>query len=364
MEYKIEIIESIGKIVVFIMIVLSFFLFTAKSKNQLPNRLFGIYLLVIAFDLIGLFTNKTLEYPFIQNLKTASSLLQLPLFYLYVLSVCYNNFRIRPKHLVHGLPFLAFFIVFSLSGVSEKIIFFYQVIGEFQFFSYIIAVFAILRKYRAVYLENYSNASYAIYRWLFQINVLSCLAHTLVLLRWIFSSSSLQSYVLNLNILISLSVLCIITFFVLKALYQPQLFTGINKNIYPLDTPPKKKVNKKGTTTNEAQNQSLETLNTFMITNKPYLDFDLTLQKLAELTDIPEKELSELINRYLGKHFFDFINEYRINDAKILLADATKNDLTVQEILYTVGFNSKSSFYTAFKKVTNLTPSEFRKSIL
>jgi len=95
---------------------------------------------------------------------------------------------------------------------------------------------------------------------------------------------------------------------------------------------------------------------------KPYLDFGLTLQKLSIQTDIPEKELSILINHQLNKHFFDFINEYRINDAKTLLQDPAKKGLTVLEILYEVGFNSKSSFYTAFKKATNQTPTAYRKS--
>jgi AraC-like DNA-binding protein len=98
----------------------------------------------------------------------------------------------------------------------------------------------------------------------------------------------------------------------------------------------------------------------YMENKKPYLDFDLTLQKLAAQLDLPEKELSLLINQKIGKHFFDFINEYRIEDAKMLLKNQPQ--LTVLEILYEVGFNSKSSFYTAFKKETNITPSDYRKS--
>ena len=100
-----------------------------------------------------------------------------------------------------------------------------------------------------------------------------------------------------------------------------------------------------------------------MVEEKPYLDFELTLQKLANQINMPEKELSLLINHHLNKHFFDFINEYRINDAKTLLKDPAKKEVTVLEILYEVGFNSKSSFYTAFKKSTNQTPTAYRKSI-
>lgn len=64
----------------------------------------------------------------------------------------------------------------------------------------------------------------------------------------------------------------------------------------------------------------------------------------------------------MDKHFFDFINEYRIEKAKKILKDPTQKELTILEILYQVGFNSKSSFSTSFKKYTGKTPTEFRKS--
>lgn len=352
MENKVEFIETIGKIVVFIMILLSVFLFTVKTKNKLSNRLFGIYLLVIAFDLIGLFTNKTIDYPNIHILKVSSSLLQLPIFYLYVLSTCYTNFKIQKTHIIHSFLFLLFVFVFKITAFSSQSLFFYEIIGEPQFIIYIIAVFIVLKKYKTVYLENYSNANYAIYKWLFQITVFSCVAHTFVSIRWYLSNSTFQEYVLNINILISLSVLSITIFFVLKALYQPELFTGINLNLKPIKSAIEKNVPK---------NEYLKKLTLFMEKEKPYLDFELTLQKLAFQTNIPERELSILINHHLGKHFFDFINEYRINYAKVILENPDKKDITVLEVLYQVGFNSKSSFYTAFKKNTNQTPTQFRK---
>lgn len=362
LESKIELIESIGKIIVFMMILLSVFLFTVKTKNKAPNTIFGIYLLVITFDLIGLFTNKTLQYPAIQNLKVASSLLQLPLFYLYVLSACYSNFKITKKHAIHFFLFIVFLVIFYITDASNQSLLLYEIVSEIQFISYIIAIFIVLKKYKTIYLENYSNANYAIYKWLFQITLFSCIAHSFVLVRWFLSNSIYQEYVLNINLLISFSVLSITIFFVLKALYYPQLFTGININLEPLSTTSKKKTKALSAKESEVKSQYLETLITFMNDKKPYLDFELTLQKLSVKTKIPEKELSLLINHHLGKHFFDFINEYRINDAKKLLQATSKKDLTVLEILYEVGFNSKSSFYSAFKKATNQTPTQYRKS--
>ncbi len=362
MENKIEIIETIGKIVVFIMLLLSVFLFTVKTKNKLPNRVFGIYLLVIAFDLIGFFTNKTLDYPYLHILKVSSSLLQLPLFYLYVLSACYSNFKIKKTHILHFLLFLLFLAIFYITNFSKQSLVLFEIVGELQYIIYIVAVFIILKKYKTVFLENYSNANNTMYKWLFQITVFSCIAHSFVILRWYLSYSVFQEYVLNINILISLLVLAITIFFVLKALYQPELFTGINIHLSPVNSFFEKKTNRNRIPKNEVENKYLEELTLVMKNEKPYLDFGLTLPKLAIQTDIPEKELSLLINHHLNKHFFDFINEYRINDAKKLLQDPKQKELTVLEILYMVGFNSKSSFYTAFKKVTNQTPTAYRKS--
>lgn len=364
MENKLDLIQSIGKIVVFIMVLLSIFLFTVKTNNKLSNKLFGIYLLVIAFDLIGFFTERTIAYPNLHILKTASSLLQLPLFYFYVLSACYSNFKIKKVHSLHAFLFVLFVVVFKITGFSSTSLLFFEIIGELQFFGYIFAVFVVLKKYKTVYLENYSNANYVIYKWLFQITLFACIAHSFVLLRWYLSNSIYKDYILNINIIISICVLLITVFFVLKALYQPELFTGVNINLEPVGSSVERKVKQTIIQKNGLESKYLRKLTSFMQEERPYLDFELTLQKLAIQIDIPEKELSLLINHYLGKHFFDFINEYRINEAKVILAKPDEKEVTILEILYNVGFNSKSSFYTAFKKVTNKTPSQYRKEAL
>lgn len=362
MEFKVELIETVGKFVVFIMLLLSVFLFTVKGNNKLANKIFGLYLLVLAFDFIGLFTDVTLGYPMIQSLKTASTLLQLPLFYLYVLAACYHNFGIRKKHALHGVLFLAFLFVFGSIGFKDSVLNVFSIVGELQYLVYMVFVFRSLKRYKTVYLENYSNANYAVYKWLFQISILFCAGHTLVLLRTYLSYSFVQEYLLNINVFISLSVLFITTFFVLKALYQPELFTGIDKDLKALkSTHIETKSLALGE--NDEKEEYLQKLSSYMEQEKPYLNYGLSLQQLAEETAIPEKELSQLINHHLGKHFFDFVNEYRVDYAKKLLVDPGKKEFTVLEVLYQSGFNSKSSFYTAFKKVSSQTPLGYRKSM-
>ena len=102
-------------------------------------------------------------------------------------------------------------------------------------------------------------------------------------------------------------------------------------------------------------------LQSYMIEKKPFLNPSITIQKISDDVNIPVRDLSLLINHKLGQHFFDFINKYRIENAMTILNDSKKNKVTILEILYEVGFNSKSSFNTAFKKHTGTTPTEYRK---
>ena len=98
-----------------------------------------------------------------------------------------------------------------------------------------------------------------------------------------------------------------------------------------------------------------------MRTEKPYLDGDITLQKLAKALGISPHHLSQTINEHLKQNFFDFINTYRIEEAKRMLLDPAKKHYSILAVSEEVGFNSKSAFNTAFKKQVKMTPSEFRK---
>jgi AraC-like DNA-binding protein len=98
-----------------------------------------------------------------------------------------------------------------------------------------------------------------------------------------------------------------------------------------------------------------------METEKPYTDGDLTLQKLARKLLISPHHLSQTLNERLRQNFFDFVNSYRIEEAKRRLVDPAKKHYSILGIAEEVGFNSKSAFNVAFKKHANMTPSEFRK---
>jgi AraC-like DNA-binding protein len=92
-----------------------------------------------------------------------------------------------------------------------------------------------------------------------------------------------------------------------------------------------------------------------------YKDPNLKLGDLAQKINITGHQLSQLLNDHLGKNFSTYINEYRINEACKLIA--TDNRLSLEAIGYEVGYNSKSTFYTAFKKIKDTTPSIFREKL-
>jgi len=99
-----------------------------------------------------------------------------------------------------------------------------------------------------------------------------------------------------------------------------------------------------------------------MDSEKPYLNSSLTLEQLASQLQLQPRLLSTIINRHFGKNFFEFINGYRIEEAKRLLRSSEVPRLSVSTIMLDVGFNSKGTFNTFFKKIVGMTPSQYRSS--
>ena len=101
-------------------------------------------------------------------------------------------------------------------------------------------------------------------------------------------------------------------------------------------------------------------LRRYMDEAQPFLESNLTLADLAQQLDLSTNYLSQVINEQSGCNFFDFVNAYRIETAKSLLD--SDRQTSILDIAMDAGFNSKSAFYTAFKKHTSMTPGQFRKT--
>lgn len=102
-------------------------------------------------------------------------------------------------------------------------------------------------------------------------------------------------------------------------------------------------------------------LQEYMTKEKPYLQASLKIADLADSLHIATNHLSETINGYANQSFYEFINIYRIDEAKRLLRDNSSNYLSVTDIGFQSGFNSNSTFFSHFKKHQMQTPREYRK---
>jgi len=97
-----------------------------------------------------------------------------------------------------------------------------------------------------------------------------------------------------------------------------------------------------------------------METEKPFLDEDLNLSLLAEQSEISQPHLSQVINQHFQMNFYDFVNRYRVEEAKKKLSSSDFDHLSVLGIAFECGFKSKSSFNRYFKKYTGASPSAFK----
>ncbi|GGA75512.1 transcriptional regulator [Neiella marina] len=97
----------------------------------------------------------------------------------------------------------------------------------------------------------------------------------------------------------------------------------------------------------------------YMEEQKPYMNAEITLPQLADALELHPKVLSMTLNHHFQLNFYEFVNGYRIEEAKHLLA--TDETMSITDIYFSVGFNSKSVFYQFFKKIEKITPTAYRR---
>ena len=378
-----DFLKTIATISVFILFLLILFLLTLKSNKKLPNKLFAGFLFFTAIDASGVFISETFvsTYPNLEIFRWTLILFNIPIFYLYVLSLCYEDFQLRRKHLFHLTPFIIINLILAskiyyTGGIEKKYflhhhhetgeMIIFQYVIEIQYLIYTIAILLVLKKTRNIYLENQSYSTNLVYKWLFQITLLFMIVHYFATFKNILRYTDNHRLLIFINGFLEIIALIVTSWFVLKALKYPEFFRGVNTQLQLIhdfnnETLPKTKSENRQNP-DESIHFQLELLKKYMTEEKPYLDPALTVQSLAEKMNMPSRELSVLINSNTNQHFFDFVNKYRIENAMELLTNYSKKDCTILEILYQVGFNSKSSFNTAFKKHTALTPTEYRNT--
>jgi AraC-like DNA-binding protein len=123
--------------------------------------------------------------------------------------------------------------------------------------------------------------------------------------------------------------------------------------------PAKKYANSKMTV--EERAAILDAVQRVMDQRKPFLNPELNIDELASLVNCSRHRLSQALNETLDQSFYDFVNHHRVEQAMQLLTDESREAHKISSIAYDAGFNSLSTFNDVFKKVTGLTPSQYKK---
>lgn len=288
-----------------------------------------------------------------------------PLFFFYICSLINGEFKFKSIHLLHFVPFVIVFGYTFLNfyvkdqetrmaltrgynfqaDLSNK----FLLVFNIQIIGYNIWSLVKYRKYQFLLKQEYSSINISANNWL-KTSLFGFLAACLIVQVGIHSSNLGVLKTFNWYIIGNLTFLVFFIILFYKAIISPDvLLNSTGKVKYRVSFLKK----------TEAAD-ILAGLENYMSTHRPFTDPDLSLKGLSQLSKIPERTLSQVINEYRNQNFFDFINSYRINYTMELLKDNQNHKRTMLDILFESGFNSKSTFNSAFKKLTGLTPSEYK----
>ena len=368
-------------LIVFQLLFLSLFLFTQEKGKRISNILLGSFFLSIGLNLLDVFLLMTGAYsanPWLAGWGSCLPLLFGPLIYFYTQSVLNKDFAIRTKSWNHFLPFIIFFLANEIYFITRPAAFQEKLLSNIlqhhipgsvsivstlifiQFLGYIFASFRSVSVYKKAVSQHFSSNQKTDVSWLSSMILFFLVIIIITILNGLFAQTSLASYYLLVFNIIILATLVFVISILMKALQKPYFFSFSKEDDYvikPASPPPSIPPDSDKAEKEELAKKVLD----YMQSNKPYLEPELTLEELASRLSLKPRILSQTINESLGHNFYDFINRYRIKEASRLLTNPKDEKITVLEVLYEVGFNSKSSFNTLFKKYTGLTPREFRK---
>lgn len=170
-------------------------------------------------------------------------------------------------------------------------------------------------------------------------------------------------YVVSFDLILFIIILFILIFYIIN---QPAL-SRENRRVYSIlkklntenNNLPAKKYEKVNLVL-EKQEAYLKLLDTYMDSDKPYLNERITIKDLSERLNLPCHHLSIVINNLLKKNFYDFINDYRIRDVVNFLNESKNETVDILSIAFKCGFNSKTTFNRVFKKKMGITPSMYK----
>lgn len=350
-------------------LIISIILCFLKKGNKSANILFGLFFSSLAISNIS-FSLYHLEIPPIPHLIRVHLPFEFaiaPLLYLYFKALFDKGMSFRKIYWLHFIPTVYFLITelpFYFQPSDAKLHWFYNrwdtpthhyllaTLLYLQCTVYIILVLVRLFRYNRKLKVN-DSYSKILRKWVKEL--------ILVILLFFFLNIFALFIFSNIFLVISLisSVLYVLVLY--KIFFAPEIFMYLqtsDKAINEIDMYPVSDISKK------EESWIHEKLMDKIYKDKVYVDSNITLPGLAEQIEIPYHQLSYFINKKYCQNFNDFINSKRVEDVKERLVDADYSSLTIEAIGSSVGFNSKATFYKAFKKFTDSSPAQFKKNIL
>lgn len=341
--------------------------------NRLASILLTAFFLCIAVGsacVLVLWNSDVHIHPFFDRyllpyFLVTALILKGPALYLYVASLTRESFRLQRRHLWHLSPVIVTVLWLAIFGIDSLALSFrsidstelsrslvdcvWHVVKAIPFI-YGIAAVLLTKKYHAQLKDQYSDFSTTEPGWLKVLTIgflgswsLSGLAHIIAQTA---SPDISDSFGIADNY---------VTFILINALFTYSLVYA-HKLLTTKHEPIKDKHDEKLT------ESAIEKVQQGMETQKLYLKHNLNIEEFSKRIDLPVKEVSAVINKHYGTNFFEFMNTYRVTEAKRLLSDEKFSDMTVLDVLLQSGFNSKSAFHRFFNRLVGVSPTEFRKN--
>jgi len=340
-----------------------------RKVNVVANSYLGLFIITLGFAMIEipLFYKKFhLEHPNLFEMIGLSRFLTAPLLYISILYFTSIDKKIEKKILCHFLPFLiflAFRLPFFITGkniefsygTGQVVFFVLRIALPLQAILYWILSFVKLQKHLTDLRQISSSTENNDLIWLKYF----LLILMLIILIWFnlifFNVEGLVQFT-------PLIYLLSVFFLAYYSLQQREIFDFSKNELNELSSIQIYKKESPKRVSGKRLKELDEKLRIFTESEKVYLENDLSLPKLAKKLEASYNETSFVINELYQDNFYNFINKYRIEEAKRLLLSDKYNQLNVLGIAFESGFNSKTTFNTTFKKYTGMSPTEFVKA--
>jgi AraC-like DNA-binding protein len=359
-------------------LMLGLLFFTTKSDNKKANILLGIFLLINAFQFFKDILNE-IGYA---GLTIEPFLLSLPLLFFYLLITI--NKKIENWHFLLFIPGIIHNILLHYNGsfFKENAVTKYEAIIYLLEIALMVYAFKILQNHKEKLTDFYSNLDNKSLTWLKSIFGLNILIHLLSISTFIYDLSHLEIVESSIDTA-ALGLTAFMIFWIAhKGFSQPEIF---RKRLFLaaddeklnleegqgdilLDEDDKLVEVKEQGCAEESIKTEQDIRKFTQIKEKIrerelFINPKLNLRSLAKDLDVKEKELSRLINACGNINFYQLINEFRIEKFKQLLESPKASQFTLLGLAIKSGFSSKSTFYTAFKKLEGMSPKQYEKSI-